>query len=89
MNDQKYGLTVEADVALSLNGLMTGWEYEATDIYERYCAYVRKQGNVPGHPVAVGQILRRLGCERRIATIGGGGRGYPGRGRTVRVWKIK
>lgn len=75
----KYGMTVDQDVAEMLRGLQSGQRYAARDLYERYAGRVKDDGRTPGHPVAVGQALRRLGCGRVKMNV---------KGRQIVTWVV-
>lgn len=84
----EYGPMLDADVRATLNGLYPGSRYAASDLYARYSDMVRSAGRTPGHPVALGQTLKRLGSTRVKMTVGGGGSGHKGRGHQVVAWII-
>lgn len=82
----KYGVVDPDDVRKTAEGLKG--RYAASDLYQRYSDVVRSDGRSPGHPVALGQALKTYGFRRCKITVGGGGRGYTGRGRQVAGWAI-
>jgi hypothetical protein len=84
----EYGLVLDADVEATLEGLYPGSRYAASDLYARYSDVVRSAGRNPGHPIALGQALKRLGSTPVKMTVGGGGSGHKGRGRQVSAWII-
>lgn len=85
-----FGVMVGRDVEATLNGLRKGERYSASDLYDRYSDVAKEAGHNPGHKVAFGQALARLGLTRAKMTVGGpgAGRGRSGRGRQVVAWMI-
>lgn len=84
----QYGVVLDEDVRKTLNGLGRGQRYAASDLYARYSDVAREAGRTPGHPVALGQVFKRIGMARIKMTVGGGGQGYKGRGRQVVAWVV-
>lgn len=83
-----YGTVLPDDVRATLKGLATGQRYASADLYRRYSGIVGAAGRAPGHHVAFGQALARVGMRRVKMTVGGGGQGYRGQGRQISAWLI-
>ncbi len=82
-----YGVLVEDDVVRATNGLIRGAFYTVTDLYARYSDVAREANRLPGHPVALGQVLSRWGCQRTRRRVGGSGKGRGGApGKQVCGW---
>ena len=60
-----------ADVRKLVDQLPVGVRLKAGDLHKRYARIASAAGRAPGHPVALGQQLRKMGMVRgKIQTSG-------------------
>lgn len=85
-----YGVIEDVDVKRTINTLERGSRYASKDVFDRYCELTKQAGRNPGHRVAFGAALSRLGLKKIKMTVGGPGQGYgrKGRGKQTSAWAV-